>query len=269
MNMFLTPCLSLAILAGQTETPAAFLYPPSFDIDSKAAGSPEAYRPQAGDIFLCTDRILIFQLGHWLAGSGAPHHSGIVVALADEKMGLLEAGPHNTLTVRLIPDLAAHLRTYEAKGERVWIRQRLTPLTPEESRHLTEFAQAQNGKWFAGLRLVGQLTPFRSRGPVRTRWLGKPHGNRSSYFCSELVTESCVAAGVLDAKRARPSATYPRELFFGRSTNPILNENLQINDGWLPPARVTCSPSAGSIKTAARNGEGTVAFRNDRDTQKR
>jgi hypothetical protein len=261
MNMLLAPCLCLGMLAGQTETSGAFLYSPSFDIDGKPAGNPEPYRPQAGDIFLCTDRIIIFQLGHWLAGSGAPHHSGIVVALTEGKMGLLEAGPHNSLTVRLMPDLAAHLKSYEAVGERVWIRQRLTPLTPEQSKHLTAFAQAQNGKWFAGLRLVGQLTPFRSRGPVRTRWLGKPHGERFSYFCSELVTESCVAAGMLDGKRARPSATYPRELFFGKSTNPILNENLQINDGWLPPARLTCSVAVDSIKGAERSGNATVAFR--------
>jgi hypothetical protein len=263
MSMFLAPCLCLGILTGQTASAEAFLYPPSFDIDSQPAGRPEPYCPQAGDIFLCTDRIIIFQMGHRLAGSGAPHHSGIVVALAEGKMGILEAGPHNSLTVRLVPDLAAHVKSYEAVGERVWIRQRLTPLTPEQSKQLTEFAQAQNGKWFAGLRLLGQLTPFRSRGPVRTRWLGKPHGNRFSYFCSELVTESCVAAGVLDAERARPSATYPRELFFGRSTNPILNENLQINEGWLPPARLTCSPSPDSIQRADPNGNATIALRKE------
>jgi hypothetical protein len=240
----------LGILAGQAEAEPTFLYSPSFDIDGQPAGNPAAYRPQAGDLFLCTDRIIIFQLGHWLAGSGAPHHSGIVVALADGNMGILEAGPHNSLTVRLIPDFAAHMRSYEEKGEKIWIRQRQTPLTSEQSQRLTEFAQGQNGKWFAGLRLVGQLTPFRSRGPLRTRWLGKPHGARSSYFCSELVTESCVAAGVLDKEKARPSATYPRELFFGRSNNPVLNENLEINAGWLPPARLTCAPPAGVITVA-------------------
>src|SRR6516162_7258567 len=99
MNMLLGPCLCLGMLAGQPETAGTFLYPPSFDIDGQLSGSPAPYRPQAGDIFLCTDRIGIFQLGHWLAGSGAPHHSGIVVALADGKMGVLEAGPHNSLTV--------------------------------------------------------------------------------------------------------------------------------------------------------------------------
>jgi hypothetical protein len=239
------------MLAGQPETAGTFLYPPSFDIDGQLSGSPAPYRPQAGDIFLCTDRIGIFQLGHWLAGSGAPHHSGIVVALADGKMGVLEAGPHNSLTVRLLPDLAAHMQSYEVLGERIWIRQRQTPLTAEQSQRLTQFAQGQNGKWFAGLRLVGQLTPFRSRGPIKTRWLGKPHGERNSYFCSELVTECCVAAGVLDAKKARPSATYPRELFFGTSTIAILNDNLEINAGWLPPARLTCAPSAAPVKAVS------------------
>jgi hypothetical protein len=30
---------------------------------------------------------------------------------------------------------------------------------------------------------------------------------------------------------------YPRDLFFGRSTSPFLDATLEINDGWLPPAR--------------------------------
>lgn len=47
-------------------------------------------------------------------------------------------------------------------------------------------------------------------------FIGKPHGDsRLSYFCSELVCESCVAAGLLNPETTRPSATYPHDLFYG------------------------------------------------------
>jgi hypothetical protein len=72
---------------------------------------------------------------------------------------------------------------------------------------------------------------------TRTCWLCKPHGDRRRYFCSELVMDACVGAGLVDNNRARPAATYPRDLFFGRSTNPFLDATLEINDSWLPAAR--------------------------------
>jgi len=51
-----------------------------------------------------------------------------------------------------------------------------------------------------------------------------------------LVTESCVAAGLMHATTARPAATYPRDLFFGHSLNLYLDEHLCL-DEWDPPAR--------------------------------
>jgi hypothetical protein len=246
MRTHIVLCLTLGLMAAgsaQAQTQHAHLYPPSFDIDTvPVAGQPTPYHPQPGDIFLATDTLLFNRVGHWLAGSGAPHHSGIVVGLPDGTMGLLEAGPLNTFHVRITRDMVGHFCSHLHKGERVWIRQRAIPLTPEQAQRLTQFATAQDGKLFAALRLVGQLTPFRSRGPVRSKYMGKPHGERNSYFCSELVLESCVAAGLLDPERTRPTCTYPRDLFFGRSQIPFVDQNLQINEFWLPPARLTCMP---------------------------
>ena len=101
---------------------------------------------------------------------------------------------------------------------------------------------AQDGKLFAWVRLLGQMTPFRSRGPLRTYWMGGPHGTRFSYFCSELVLECLLAASLLDPNRTRPSATYPCDLFYGTSTNTFINDNLDVNAAWEPPARWTLSP---------------------------
>jgi hypothetical protein len=246
MRMILVSCLGLGALlasipAARSQQP--YLFAPSFDIDAKPSGAPEPYFPQPGDIFLATDNLLFNRVGHWLAGSGAPHHSGIIVRLPDGHMGLLESGPHNTFHVRLMPDMVSHFCRHELKGDRVWIRQRAIPLTPEQCECLTDWAVAQDGKWFAAFRLVGQLTPFRSRGPWRCRYLGKPNGPRKSYFCSELVLESCVAAGLLDPERTRPTCTYPRDLFFGRCKFAFIDQRLDINDFWLPPAELTCFPN--------------------------
>jgi hypothetical protein len=210
-------------------------------------GPAEPYVPQPGDIFLATDKSAIMRLGHDMAWAGAPHHSAIVFLKPDGHYAILEAGPHNSVRVEVV-DLLEHCNSHERDGELVWIRRRSTPLTPEQSARLTAFAMAQNGKPFATWRMLAQVTFFlRTRGPVRTLFLGKPNGERSRYFCSELVTESCLAAGILDPASTRPSATYPHDLFFGRSLNPVLNHILTINQSWCPPARWTSNPCPGTL----------------------
>jgi hypothetical protein len=240
--MLFTAILSIAVGTGSlgdggpTIIPQnSFLYQPAFCIDDVLRGPARPYHPQAGDIFLATDESFGAKLGHRLALSGPPHHSGIVFQQPDGSYALLEAGPHNTLNIRVKP-LLAHLPTYSAIAK-VYIRQRCVPLTCEQSAKLTDFAVAQDGKPFALIRLGGQLTPFRSRGPIRTYFVGGPHGERRNYFCSELVLEACVAACLLNPARTRPAATYPRDIFFGDSLNPFLHKNLDINAYWHPPAR--------------------------------
>jgi hypothetical protein len=199
-----------------------------------------AYVPQPGDVMLATDDGKFWAITHDLALAFEPHNSGIVVARADGSLGVLEAGPNDTLVVGISP-LLPHLKEYADKGP-VWIRKRKTPLTPEQCAALTDFAERQNGKRFALIRLGGQLTPLRHRGPLRTFVVGKPRGDRGGYFCSELVTESCVAAGLIDAATARPSATYPHDLFFDRSYNIYINHHLPLGCDWYPPARWECHP---------------------------
>jgi hypothetical protein len=199
----------------------------------------EPYHPQAGDIFVCTGRELWAKGGHWLAGAYAPQHSGIVVAGKDGSFKILEAGPHNTLRCRLL-DLQEQLESYEPI-ERVWIRRRSVPLTPEQSEQLTAFALCHDGDRFAVLRMFAQITPIRSRGSVRIEYLGGPHPERTNFFCSELVLEACVAAGLLPAETTRPAASFPRDLFFDHSKNRYIDQHLDMSD-WLPPARWTSSP---------------------------
>jgi hypothetical protein len=218
-----------------------YLYQPAFRIDDCLREPHQAYCPQPGDIFLASENDFIMKFGHWAAKTGCPQHSGLIFALPCGELALLEAGPHNTLRIEKL-DIWDHCHSHEARCERVWIRQRCEPLTPEQSAAMTDFIMEQVGKRFALMRMCWQMSPFCCRGNHRLCYLGKPHGCRHSYFCSELVTESLVAAGVLDPEKARPVATYPRDLFFGRSTNKFLDCNLEINCGWLPPARWTSCP---------------------------
>jgi len=222
-----------------TAVAGSYLYQPAFCIDDVLRGPAEAYLPQPGDIMLRLDNSIFWKVTHYMALAFDPNGSGIVFARPDGSLAVLEAGPNDEPWVEAL-DLLPHLKQYTVG--KVWIRKRRVPLTPEQSERLTAFALSQDGKRFALGRLGGQLTPFRSRGPLRTWFVGKPRGDRPSWFCSELVSEAGVAAGLLDPARTRPAATYPRDLFFGRSFNLFLDRNLEINDGWRPPARWTDQP---------------------------
>jgi len=215
---------------------AGYLCTPEYAIDDIVRGPVKRYVPQPGDIYMSTDRSWIINAGHRLALSGQPNHSGIVIAMPDGKPAILEAGPFNGLKVEIV-DLHYDLGHHEERGEKCWIRARKTPLTCEQSEQLTAWAMAQAGKPFAARRMLRQLTPFRTRGPLRTFVMGFPHGERDRYFCSELVTETCVHIGLLSAETTRPSAIYPEDLFFDRSKNRFLNTHFSLAEGWEPPSR--------------------------------
>jgi hypothetical protein len=240
-RLLLTLLVGATPPAGDPRGGVTYLCQPAAEIDDVLRGPAVEYVPQPGDIFLSTDKSRIVQTGHSCALSGAPHHSGILFARPDGTVAVLESGPFNGLKVGIV-DLHDELLGHEKRGEKVWIRRRRVPLTPEQCERLTAWAMAQEGKWFAGLRMCGQLTLFRSRGPLRTFFMGGPHGPRWSYFCSELVMESCVAAGLVAAADARPSATYPRDLFFDSSNNPFLDRHRCLAADWHPPARWVSQP---------------------------
>ncbi len=233
-------CLGAPANAGAAPAEPSFLYQPSYGLDDRLRLPAEPYVPQPGDLFLATAQERWARVGHWLAGAASPHHSGVLFRRPDGRLGLVEAGPFNSLRVEVMDPLA-HMRNHVGAGDCVWVRRRRVPLTEEQSARLTAFAERQEGKSFAWLRLAGQVTPLRSRGPLRTYVVGKPHGERSSFFCSELVLEGCVAAGLLDPEKTRPAATYPRDLFFDRSPNPFLDHNLDLSC-WQPPRRWTECP---------------------------
>ena len=233
-------CILLAIvvpcLLGVGPVPESSVGRPAYCLDDVIRGPLEAYVPQPGDIFLATDESAWLRLGHAVVGGAGVHHSGLIFARPDGSLGLIEAGPFNELVIRVL-DPYQHMYNHYAKGTRVWVRRRRVPLSPEQSARLSEFAARQEGKPFALARGLSFMTPFSRRGVLRTPIVGRVHGDRPRYFCSELVVECLVAGGLMDAATARPSATLPRDLFFGRSGNPYLDRHLDMEPGWYPPAR--------------------------------
>jgi hypothetical protein len=231
---FVSACCLLAA-AGGARAEGSFLYQPHFGIDELLRGPAVPCLPQPGDIMLRLDHSVFWRVTHHMALAFDPNGSAVIFARPDGSLAVLEAGPNDCMWVKTL-DMLPHLKEYADVG-RVWIRRRKVPLTPEQSRRLTEFALFADGKRFAFGRLAWQLTPFRTRGPLRTWFMGKPKCDRHAYFCSELVCESLVYAGLLDPETTRPSATYPNDLFYGKSYNLYLNKHLEFNDHWYPPAR--------------------------------
>jgi hypothetical protein len=223
----------------------SFLYQPAFAEDEIIRLPARPYELKPGDIAFSTDTSRLWLRLHNLAGTSHPTHSMVVFEMPDGRTAILEGGPHDTALCRIL-ETVPHLASYEAEG-RVWVRRRKCPLTPMQSALLTEFCLSANCRNFSMRRLALQLTPLRSRGPIKTVFMGKPRGlDREGYFCSDLICEALVYAGLMNAQTTRPGATYPRDLFFGTSKiskNPWLHFHLpEMNQSWDAPARWTGSP---------------------------
>ena len=185
------------------EAPCGYLYQPAIDLRTVPRPPAVKYAPKAGDVLLLSDPDPLFNVLYVFARSGKPGHSA-VVTMPDGRLGMLESGFSFTPFTRLTP-LDYGINLYAGH---VWVRQRETPLTPEQDRRLTEFAVMAEGGEYDMQKFANQLTLFRSRNPVVTRFAGKPVGPGHKYVCVQIVVEALAYAGVIDSKTARPAATY-------------------------------------------------------------
>jgi hypothetical protein len=208
----LTPCWSIgmgiALLVGNGN-----LHPPGVLLVSRAKAAP--YVPSEGDLIFYDDHNPTWNALFQLAGTGPPLHMGIVVKRSDGSLAVLEAGPDDTVWVKLLP-LFPRLHQFRAdfKGE-ITIRRCKVHLDREKSAALTKFAEAQEGKRYAVLRLVAQGTWLRARGPLEP-WTAATRLDRDAWFCSELAVAAGSVAGLIDGKKVRANATYPRDLVDNR-----------------------------------------------------
>lgn len=221
------------LLIGEPEEPRfGYLDQPAYSIDKQRRGPSTRYLPEPGDVLLLSNTNWVWQAAYFVSGTGSPGHSGLVAKMDDGRIGLLEAGYNEEPWVRFTP-LDERLHNYPGT---IWVRRRKTPIENEQAQTLTEYGQTINGKRYGVVRLLAQLTPFRTRGPLRTEFVGKPKGIRSSYICSEAVLEGLVLAGLLDAETTRPSATYPKDMFFDESLNPYIDKHLPLKADWEVPS---------------------------------
>jgi hypothetical protein len=246
IGLIMSGLVSSLLLAGNPTplyTAPSYLYQPAYSLDHKLRGPAVAYDLQPGDICFAINNHIVSKIGHHLSGAHMPNHSMLVFARPDGRLAIVEAGPHSKLYIGIF-DGIEYLQSYECEGSRVWVRRRKTPLTQEQSACLTEFCSTLSERRFASLRLPAQLSPFRTRGPLRTALIGKVDFDKPSYFCSELVLNGLAFAGVLDFAPLRPAATYPSDLFFNHSANIFVDRGVRLLEcGWEPPARWTGCPN--------------------------
>jgi hypothetical protein len=213
------------------EAPFGYLYQPAVDLHTHPRFPAVAYSPKPGDVLLLSDTNLFWTTLYRIALTGKPGHAAVVVTMPDGRLGAFEAGYSDTFWMRVTP-LEYRLNRYAGT---VWVRPRLEPLTPEQDRRVTEFAAAAKDDRYAWVRFGAQLTPLRSRGPLRTFVLAHPRGIGHRYHCAEAIVESLVYAGVLDGRTTRPAATFPQDLFYDRSWNRYLDRHPPLAGAWGEP----------------------------------
>jgi hypothetical protein len=190
---------------------------------------PVPYVAQPGDLLFTSSGNPFVYFGLWLAGQPHPNHTGLIIGCRDGALETLEAGGPSRrdrvatfpLQYRLDYQLDRRFRPI------VWIRRIKKPISAGQRTILQAFAAEQIGKDFAS---VHRLTHF-----MLGRYPTPTHVTQSSWFCSELVAEAFLQAGMVPAGKLRPEATMPADLFLDRCPD--------ISEGWEPPALWNRCPS--------------------------
>jgi len=207
--MLLSLIAAVSLAPGGEENRAGYL------TQAPGADQSEPYAPREGDLIFFDDHSDIWNVLFAWAGTGPPLHVGIVMKRYNGSLAILEAGPDDSIWVTIKP-VASRLQQFNEQFQgTISIRRCKKELSPEQSKALTKFAEAQEGKQYAVMRLLLQGTPFRSRGRIREMFLADTHLDRWSWICSELV----VAAGTvaeLFPKTVKANVTYPLDIVNNR-----------------------------------------------------
>ncbi|MSR31393.1 MAG: hypothetical protein EXR99_07805 [Gemmataceae bacterium] len=166
------------------------------------------YVPCVGDVLLFDDMSRFWTFLYKIAGTAPPFHAGIVFKKPDGSLAVLESGPDDTLHVFL---LDIHPRLHDFEGS-ILIRQTKKVLSQEESKKLTDFAVAQDGKRYAMWRLLLQGTPVRHRGGIKEKILATTYADRSRWLCAEIVVSAGTLVGLFDPAKVKGTTTYPLDM---------------------------------------------------------
>ncbi|MBX9679722.1 MAG: hypothetical protein K2X38_13245 [Gemmataceae bacterium] len=212
LRAFLAILASLAALRSASADDVGFLK--SERKGDKGAVEQEVfpYMPREGDLIFYDDRHPVWSALFAFAGTGSPLHMGIVVKKPGGKLAVLEAGPDDSVRVKLL-DIEKRLPQFhnDFKGL-IQVRRCKKMLAEEDSKALTKFAVAQDGKGYAVGRLLLQGTPFRERGRKDDLAKGKTILDRDRWICSELAVAAGTVAKLFDPKAVHSNVAYPRDL---------------------------------------------------------
>lgn len=170
----------------------------------------ERYQPQPGDILLFDSHSQFMSRIYRTVGTDGPYHAGIVFKRSDGSTGALEAGTDGVWKV-FIFDLDSRLHNFDGT---LLIRTLRKPITVEQSKQLTEFCHAQEGKAYALGRLAMQATPLRPRNKPFAQYFGRTVIDRDRWICSELAVAAAAVAGVWDVDTFPANIMYPRDLCY-------------------------------------------------------
>jgi hypothetical protein len=224
MNRILVIAFCLLVAIGAANADTGFLKIEKKKVKGKAEHDIVRYAPREGDLIFYDDRNLMWMVLFAYAGTGPPLHMGMVVKKTDGTLAILEAGPDDTVWVKLL-DLDKRLQQFndDFKGT-IQIRRCKKELTAEQSKELTKYAAAQDGKRYAVGRLLLQGTSFRSRGPIREMFLGATVLDRDAWICSELSVAAGTVVKLFDPKVVFANVSYPRDL--------VDNQKYSLSDNW-------------------------------------
>ncbi len=211
------------ILAGPGQDHAGYVTTTVRGPDGRVQKVTRPYLPREGDLVFYDDHNVTWTLLFAWAGTGPPLHMGIIVKRPDGSLAVLEAGPDDKLNVYIL-DVPDRLKNF--KGT-ITIRRCRTSLSREKSLAMTQFAQAQDGKRYAVIRLLLQGTAWRSRGPVREMFLANTYLDRVSWICSELAVAAGTVAGLFDPRVVRANVVYPQDL--------VDNHRFDLGNHWFDP----------------------------------
>lgn len=183
-------------------------------------GGGMTYHPREGDLVFFSSTSPIFALIFGAGRTSHPYHVGMVVRDRHGHLVILESGGTKEHRVVLSPVVERMTEYLEKRPyRRIWVRRNKVEVTPEQSRCLTCFAHAQDGKRFAGcLRMATHVLPGRPLEPT--------HANQGGWFCAELVCEAMRQSGMCPACWVVPEKSTPRDLF---------HDVVNVSCGWHVP----------------------------------
>lgn len=181
---------------------------------------PIPFLPQEGDLILFSSIQIKYTISYPMVRSFHPWHSGVVVRRSSGELAFFEDGGQSNEFATLRPLEERLTSAYrKAKKERIWIRKIRRPLTPEESCRLTAFAEGVWNRPFSkNRRLAIMLLPGRP--------LAQTSPNQDNWFCSEIVAQALVSAGIIDSEGVRPQALTPRDL--------LRDKRVDLSFDWSP-----------------------------------